>query len=100
MTDQERDLVVFKRDKFICQYCGFDGTAFRAWAFLEVDHFKPKRLDQSGDTHEFSNLVTSCCLCNRMKGGTEFKDVADASEKLRIMWDQMETYWEKNVKSK
>lgn len=97
MTEQERDLLVFKKDGFKCKYCDFDGTTFKGWAFLEVDHFKPKRLDNCGDTHHLSNLVTSCCICNRMKGGAEFKDIPEAREKLQEMWAQMHVYWKKNV---
>jgi 5-methylcytosine-specific restriction endonuclease McrA len=38
------DEVVFQRDGFQCVYCGFDGSTFAGWVFLQVDHFTPKSL--------------------------------------------------------
>jgi len=96
MSKKYADEEVFQRDGFRCVYCGFDGRQFEGWAFLVVDHFKPKRLDQDGNTHELENLKTACCICNAMKGGSEWKDVGEARERLKLMWDQMRRYWEKN----
>ncbi|KJV07582.1 HNH endonuclease [Methylocucumis oryzae] len=85
---------IFERDCFRCVYCGFDGNSFRTWAFLQVDHFKPK---SRGGTDEKSNLVTSCCICNHMKLDEEFSSVAEAREKIGTYWAQMENYWHSNV---
>ncbi len=54
--------MIFKRDNFVCQYCGRSGTETK----LEVDHIKP--ISQGGTDAE-SNLITSCFECNRSKGG-------------------------------
>ena len=59
------DEEIFKRDNFRCVYCGFNGNTFENWAFLQVDHFKPRCL---GGSDEPENLVTSCIVCNHMKG--------------------------------
>jgi len=52
---------VFRRDKFVCQYCGACGPNVE----LEVDHIIPI---SRGGTDEMSNLKTTCFDCNRGKG--------------------------------
>lgn len=52
---------VFRRDKFVCQYCGACGPDVE----LEVDHIIPV---SRGGTDEMSNLKTACFNCNRGKG--------------------------------
>jgi hypothetical protein len=52
---------IFKRDGFICQYCGKQPPD----VILEVDHIHP--IAEGGDNDEM-NLITSCYECNRGKG--------------------------------
>jgi len=52
---------VFKRDKYVCQYCGACGPDVE----LEVDHVIPV---SRGGTDDIDNLKTSCFRCNRGKG--------------------------------
>jgi hypothetical protein len=52
---------IFKRDMFICQYCGRRAPD----AELQVDHVYPKAL---GGTDDDDNLITSCFECNMGKG--------------------------------
>lgn len=52
---------VFKRDKFICQYCGAVPPA----VLLHVDHINP--VAESGENDQ-DNLVTACETCNLGKG--------------------------------
>lgn len=52
---------VFKRDSFICQYCG----AHPPQEILHVDHINP--VANGGDNH-IDNLITSCQSCNLGKG--------------------------------
>ncbi len=52
---------VFKRDKFVCQYCGACGPNVE----LEVDHKIPV---SRGGTDDIDNLKTACFNCNRGKG--------------------------------
>jgi 5-methylcytosine-specific restriction endonuclease McrA len=49
---------VFKRDQFICQYCGDSGN-------LTLDHLIPK---SKGGKTNWTNLVTACKPCNAKKG--------------------------------
>lgn len=51
---------VFKRDGFVCQYCGSHPPA----AILEPDHIDPV---VNGGGNEMDNLITACFDCNRGK---------------------------------
>jgi hypothetical protein len=51
---------VFKRDDFVCRYCGRRSPA----VILEVDHVIPR---SGGGRDDLENLVTSCFECNRGK---------------------------------
>lgn len=51
---------VFKRDGFVCQYCGQHPPD----VMLEVDHISPVA---EGGTNDEENLVTACFNCNRGK---------------------------------
>lgn len=73
---------VFKRDGFVCQYCG----AHPPNAALEVDHIQPV---SDGGGNQEGNLVTACFNCNRGKGARSLSSVpkslshraAEASER-------------------
>lgn len=52
---------VYKRDRFMCTYCGAPGTD----AELEVDHIIAVA---NGGSHHMSNLTTCCRKCNQTKG--------------------------------
>ena len=52
---------VFKRDLFVCQYCGAKAPE----VVLHVDHMKPII---EGGTNDPFNLITSCAGCNLGKG--------------------------------
>ena len=51
---------VFRRDGYICQYCGQDGKG------LTLDHVVPRH---RGGRHVWENVVSACKRCNRRKGG-------------------------------
>jgi 5-methylcytosine-specific restriction endonuclease McrA len=53
---------VFARDKFTCQYCG----ARPHRSQLNLDHVVPRSL---GGRTTWENVVCSCVVCNRIKGG-------------------------------
>ncbi len=59
---------VFKRDGFVCQYCG----AHPPSVVLEVDHIHPV---SAGGTNDIDNLVTSCFDCNRGKSDRSLSDI-------------------------
>jgi len=64
---------VFKRDGFVCQYCG----AHPPQVVLEVDHIHPVA---EGGTNDVDNLVTACFHCNRGKGAGLLCDVPQTLE--------------------
>lgn len=49
---------IFKRDNYVCQYCGTRGGK------MECDHIIP--VSRGGD-HTDSNLAAACFACNRSK---------------------------------
>jgi 5-methylcytosine-specific restriction endonuclease McrA len=57
--------IVFKRDGYICQYCGKIGGK------LECDHIIPF---SAGGSDELENLTTSCQKCNRQKKDKTVED--------------------------
>jgi len=91
---EEVELEVFKRDNFTCQYCGFVGDTFEKWAFLIIDHFIPKSKDGNDNP---DNLVTSCSLCNFMKGDKNFSDMDEARKEIKKWWNKMRSYYESKV---
>jgi len=59
---------VFKRDSFVCAYCGGKPPA----VVLEADHIDPK---SKGGKDCIDNLITSCFDCNRGKGATPLSSI-------------------------
>lgn len=56
---------VFRRDNFICQYCGRHVTD------LTIDHVLPRHL---GGLHVWTNVVTACASCNHHKGARRLEE--------------------------
>lgn len=57
---------VFERDKRRCVYCGRDLMSdFDTFMLAQEDHLIPK---SKGGPHESENIVTSCMVCNLLKG--------------------------------
>ena len=73
---------VFKRDKFMCQYCGQKAPD----VVLNVDHIKPVA---DGGNNGLLNLVTSCRGCNSGKSDRLLDDGSIVA-KSRLQADQME----------
>lgn len=59
---------VFKRDEFVCQYCGITPPN----AVLQIDHVIAVA---DGGSNEIDNLVTCCQPCNIGKGARPLTDV-------------------------
>lgn len=59
---------VFKRDLFVCQYCG----AHPPQSILHVDHIVAVA---EGGTNDADNLVTACADCNMGKGARSLLSV-------------------------
>lgn len=72
---------VFKRDLFVCQYCGRKPPA----VVLEVDHVVPVAGGGSNDEH---NLITSCFDCNRGKSASPLEAAPIDVEERRKLLEQ------------
>jgi hypothetical protein len=89
MADLERDARIFKRDGFICRYCGWVGDTFEKWRYLVVDHFEPRGCFQSSLAFDFrsyqadENLLTACVDCNLMKSDRKFATVEEAVAEIK-----------------
>jgi hypothetical protein len=59
---------VFKRDGFVCQYCG----AHPPTAILHIDHIHPVA---DGGTNDIDNLITACEACNIGKSARLLSDI-------------------------
>lgn len=76
---------VFKRDKFMCQYCGESAPN----VVLHIDHIHPV---SKGGTNHILNLITSCNNCNQGKRDTLLSDDTIASKQKK----QLEQIQERN----
>jgi len=97
MSARPLDEEIFQRDSFRCVYCGFDGSTFEKWVFLQVDHFKPRCL---GGSDEADNLVTACIVCNHMKGAFTYSSREEARKSISQWRSQMQKYWDEKVKQR
>jgi 5-methylcytosine-specific restriction endonuclease McrA len=62
--------VLFARDGYRCQYCGFQASPGKALAQLTLDHVKPAHLFPTrADATRWDNVTTACFRCNNRKGG-------------------------------
>jgi 5-methylcytosine-specific restriction endonuclease McrA len=79
---REDAMKVFKRDHFICQYCGLDGLdKFENWLVLTVDHVHPHA---KGGGRHLENLVTACQPCNLIKGKREYGSIEAARKHVLV----------------
>ena len=81
---------VFKRDSFICTYCG----ATPPRAILEIDHISPV---SDGGNNNINNLTTACFDCNRGKSDRLLSSVPESlSNKAKRIKEQEEQLFEYN----
>ena len=78
---------VFKRDGFICAYCGKTPPQVT----LEIDHIDPKA---KGGKDDINNLLTACFDCNRGKRDIPLDKIPSA------LSDNLEVLKEKEVQIK
>lgn len=90
--------VTLQRDKYICRYCGFDGSSFDNWLQMSVDHVKP--VSQGGGDGK-DNLVACCKACNsftsRMKipnGMSNAKIIAMKKDHVTKRRNLFKEFWD------
>ena len=71
MTTHKR-LAIYLRDGLACVYCG---QAVDDGAKLTLDHLKPY---SKGGSHNATNLVTCCAICNSRRGTRTLKAWTEA----------------------
>lgn len=80
---------VFKRDGFVCQYCGSHPPD----VILHVDHIHPVK---DGGSNDINNLVTACESCNLGKGARSLTSIPeslkDAAKRIQESEDQIVGY--------
>ena len=74
---------VFKRDGFICQYCGKHPPEVT----LEIDHIQPKSKNGRDD---INNLITACFDCNRGKTNIELKRIPNSLKENKDIIEERE----------
>jgi 5-methylcytosine-specific restriction endonuclease McrA len=101
---------VHKRDNFVCQYCGADGTkSFDTWLSFSRDHLLPTGHKKR---EEEKYIVTACRFCNEAdnqyfvqaeKRGISFDGksreqlVEQRLEYVRETRQKYKEFWVKNV---
>lgn len=89
LTKQETNFVsrrvLFARDGWTCQYCGFEAHPKSALKELTLDHVKPARLFSSrGEATTWENITTACRECNTKKGGKLPRDCGMMPKKTPV----------------
>jgi len=87
---------VFKRDHFVCQYCGLDAKKrFEDWLIMTIDHVHPHA---RGGSRKLDNLVTACQPCNLIKGKRPFATLADAKHYVVAKREEWRQRYEEQMK--
>ena len=89
---REQGLKILERDKFRCQYCGFDGSAsFENALIMGVDFVVPRAQRGKKDPH---NLVACCRPCNILKGRRKFASFEEAKARVLTKREKLRKAWE------
>jgi phage FluMu protein Com len=88
---------VYKRDKYICQYCGYSPLYCKEFRQLYIDHVLPWSVRGS---NSLDNLRVACATCNLIAGDKWF---VDFFEKKQYVLDELKkrgikTYLDLKVK--
>lgn len=75
--DAEVSWAVFRRDGFVCRYCGKERP-------LTVDHIITW---EAGGPSTANNLVSSCKKCNRTRGNTLIEEFLESEYYIRVSRD-------------
>ncbi len=74
---------IYLRDLRRCAYCGCTEGAHPVtgeYVELSLDHILPCA---AGGSHDPTNLLTSCCACNRRRGNTPFQEFVGDPQRVR-----------------
>jgi len=94
---REEAMKVFKRDRYVCQYCGLDGLhSYEHWLILTVDFIHPR---VRGGSRSMENLVTACQPCNLLKGKRVNATFEEAKKHVLAKREEWRRFYEDQVKS-
>ena len=94
---REGALKVFKRDRYVCRYCGLDGLqSFDNWLTLTVDFV---HLRARGGPRHAENLVTACQPFNLMKGKRVYAIFEEAKKHVLSKREGWRQFFEEQFKS-
>ena len=68
-SDPAKRREIFERDRWACRYCG----ELLSEATVTLDHYIPQ---SKGGNHFKDNLRTACLMCNSIKSGRTYEEVA------------------------
>ena len=100
----------FKRDEFVCRYCGLDGKVWPNWLYLSWDHLLPPGHLRRNDANY---IVAACRFCNEAANRTKYS-LEHASGELKspdelvmqklpvvqAVREQYRQFWEAEVRAK
>ena len=105
----------FERDRWICQYCGEDFSAFDKWLYLCVDHIIPFHQQSAvhANLNDSRNITTCCRMCSGFANRQIFKIPEGSSfeEQITAVFKQKKAaklekrkeffeFWRENVEPK
>ena len=94
---REEAMKVFKRDHYVCQYCGLDGShSFENWLILTIDFIHPRI---RGGSRGMDNLVTACQPCNLVKGKRVYPTLEEAKKHVLAKREEWRQFYESQTKS-
>jgi 5-methylcytosine-specific restriction endonuclease McrA len=83
---------ILERDRYCCQYCGFDGlSTFENSMIMTVDFVQP-RAHKGKKVSD--NLVTACRPCNVIKGRRVFSSFNEAKKFVLQRRAELRKDWE------
>jgi 5-methylcytosine-specific restriction endonuclease McrA len=72
----------YQRDKYICQYCGYNIPTATEFRPLHIDHIRPW---SSAGGNKLHNLVVSCSLCNLIASDKWFENFEEKKNYINDM---------------
>jgi 5-methylcytosine-specific restriction endonuclease McrA len=92
---REEGVKILERDRYRCQYCGFDGLAqFENSLVMTVDFVVPRARKGKKDSR---NLVAACRPCNLIKGRRTFNNLEEARAYVLQRRDELQKEWDQKA---
>lgn len=83
----------YKRDRYTCQYCGYNLENAKKFLPLHIDHIRPW---SSSGGNGLTNLVVSCSECNLLVNDKWFNNFEEKKE--FILFEKQKKTWDRRYK--